>query len=164
MHLFGDVGGGVLHHDGLRPGNGRESEPVIIERAGSLGGDPFVAQGEVDEAWPANLRRVAHVGHVDKADEFAGEFTWRAAYSLGQRQRRVGLEIGECRGPDQRVGVAVFRAERRDDGVVYPLGENLLWIGHAFSLSVIATRPPIAAEGSVSDPPADSGPPLARRQ
>jgi len=28
----------------------------------------------------------------------------------------------------------VIRAERRDDRVVYPLRENLLWIGHDLSL------------------------------
>src|ERR1700729_2388344 len=53
-----------------------------------------------------------------------------AAQPLAERQRHVGLEVRERGRPDQRVRVAKVRAERRDDGVVHPLRENLLWIGH----------------------------------
>jgi hypothetical protein len=64
------------------------------------------------------------------SSSLGGHLARRAAYPLGQRKGRVGLEVGEGGGTDQRVGVAVLGAERRDDGVAHPLRENLLWIGH----------------------------------
>ena len=140
VHLLSDVGRGVLHHHGLRTGRRGESEPGVVEHLRGLGGDPVVAQGEVDEAGPADLGLGAHVRDVQSGGQLAGHLPRRAAQPLAERQRHVGLEIRERGGPDLRVGVAVVRAERRDDGVVHPLRENLLWIGHDLSLSA-ALRP-----------------------
>ena len=111
----------------------------------AVGASPSLRSLSICEAWAAiqSSRRVklmkpgpltsgsAHMSVTSsRAASSAATCPRRAAEPLAERQRHVGLEVGERGGPDQRVGVAVFRAERRDDGVVHPLRENLLWIGH----------------------------------
>ena len=134
VHFLGHVRRGVLHHHRLRGRDRRQPEPGVAEHPRGLGGDPVVAQREVDEPGPADLGLGAHVRHVQPGGQLGGHLTGRAPQPLAERQRHVGLEVRERGRPDQRVGVAEVRAERRDDGVVYPLRENLLWIGHTSSL------------------------------
>ena len=97
-----------------------------------------LAQPEVDEARPADLGWLAHVGHVEPAGQFGRHLAWRAAQPLAERERHVGLEVRERGRPDHRVGVAEVRAERRHDGGVHPLCENLLRIDHVSSVSAMA--------------------------
>src|SRR6266567_56552 len=111
---------------------------------------PSLGSLSICEAWAAiqSSRRVKLMkpGPLTSGSAHMSVTCSRAVSSLatcrGGRQRRVGLEIGERGGPDQRVRVAVLRAERRDDGVVHPLRENLLWIGHDLSLSAAPNPPP----------------------
>ena len=96
VHLLGDVRRGVLHQDRLRSGHWREPEPVIAEHGRGLRRDPVVAQREVDETGPADLRLGAHVGHVKCAGQRSRYFPRGAAEPLAERECRVGLEVGEC--------------------------------------------------------------------
>jgi len=65
VHLLGDVRRGVLDHHRLRRGRGRQAEPAVTEHGAGLRGDPVVAQGEVDEAGPADRGLGADAGDVE---------------------------------------------------------------------------------------------------
>ena len=134
VQFLGDVRAGVVDDDLLdRIGRG-DAEPLVGEQAGRLRGDPLIAQREVDEARSAHLGRQAHVGHVQVAGQLGRHLPRRPAQPLAERQRHVGLVVGELRRPDHRIVIGVLGPEGRSKRTAHALPEDLLGIGHAVSL------------------------------
>ena len=97
VHLLGDVGGGVVDRDDLpRSCTGTPRRASAAER-GDPRREPVVAQRQVDEAGPADLdvagrrRRRRRCSTIRPATSRG-----RQPEPLGQGERRVGLEVGEC--------------------------------------------------------------------
>ena len=134
VHRLRDVGRGVVDHDRLRPGGGRDAEPGVGQQGGGGVGDPLRAQRQVDETGAADRGRLADVVDVEVADDLGGDVAGRPAELLGQRKGGVGLEVAERRRADQRVRVSVVRTVRGHQGIAHPRAENLLRICHGASL------------------------------
>src|SRR5258707_13008699 len=67
VHFPGYVRRRVVDHDPLRGTRGWDAQTRVCELAGRLGGDPVVAQREVDEARPADLGLLDHVAAAEVA-------------------------------------------------------------------------------------------------
>ena len=102
VHLLGHVRRGVFDHHRLRAGHRREPEPGVVQHQRGLGGDPVIAQREVDEAGTADLGLGAHVGDVQPGHRTDHHGQWRGQPRI--RWRRQGAADG-----DQ---IAVVRALR----------------------------------------------------
>ena len=147
VHLLGDIWRGVLDDDVLRASQRRNPQPLVGKQQIRLARYPVVTQDEVDEARAADLGGDAEVGHVELFGQLGGHDAWWAAEALAERQRDVGLVVGELGWPDQRVGVGFLVAERGHERLSHPLREELLWIGHATILLAAGYQPwrPLAA-------------------
>ena len=100
-----------------------------------VGPDP-----QVDEAGTGDLRGLHDVVDVEGLHDLRRHVAGLGAQALGQRHRGVGLQVGERRGPDHRVGVGVLVAERLPQGLLEALGEGDGGAGHASK--VRGHRPP----------------------
>ena len=83
---------------------------------------------------PLTVGGVADAADVQVADDLCGDLARRLAQLLGERERRVGLEVRERGRPDQRVRAGVVSTERGAEGAAHPVGEDLLRICHVHSL------------------------------
>ncbi len=135
VHLLGGVGRGVVDDDGLRGRGQPDAAAGVLKGAQGLGGDPAVVQGDVEEAGPADLDALEDVAGAERVGDGLGDLPWRSSQPLGQAQCHVRLVVGELRGPDQRVGACVLRAERGAQRLLDPLGEHELRVGHAPRIS-----------------------------
>src|SRR5690606_4793085 len=76
----------------------------------------------------------ADIRDVQVLRDRSGDVAWGTSQPLGQGQRDVGLEVGELRGTDDGVSVAVLGAESGTERGLHPPSENCLRIGHVLSL------------------------------
>ncbi len=109
MHLLGDVRCGVVDHDALPRGRGADAEPGVGQAGGHLLPDEPIRHGDVQKA---------RTGHVDAFDtrvvrdrrrERLGQLDRLGAGALGQRERRVRLEVGVLGSAHQRIGPGQLR-------------------------------------------------------
>ena len=128
VHLLGHVGRGVVDRDVSRSWAGT---PSRSSRRSTWSAIQASAKPDVDEPRPADLRRSGDAVEVEVLDDLLRDLPRRLADLLGQRQRRVDLEVGELGGPDHRVGVGVLGPERRPEGALEPLGQHVPRTGHA---------------------------------
>ena len=95
VQLLGHVRPGVVddHAPGrLRPG---DSQSRVAQLASGLIADPVVAQRQVDETRTADLGPLAHDRVTEMTGQPLGHLAGRQVQALAQRQRDVGLEVGE---------------------------------------------------------------------
>ena len=128
VHLLGHVGSRVVDGDGLAFLGGYAEAAV---EARHLRGDPLGAQPDVDETGTADLRLSGDAVEVEVLDDPLGDVSRLVAEHLGQREGRVGLEVGELARPDDGVGVGVLSAESLLEGALEPLGQHAHRTRHA---------------------------------
>ena len=151
VHLLGHVGSRVVDGDGL-PFLGGYAETAVEAR--HLRGDPLGAQPDVDETGTADLRLAGDAVEVEVLDDPLGDVSRLVAEPLAQRERGVGLEVGELARPDDGVGVGVLSAESLLEGALETLGQHGHRTRHACQAigGSIVGRMPIVTQVKVRQP------------
>ena len=118
VHRLSDVWRREVHDVRARCRSQRHAESIVARQLRGLVGQSIRSHGEVDEARPGDLGRLAQIRHIQLGDQRGGKVTRWLLAQLGERHNAIGLEVSKLAVLRwlEHLGKRVGRIGERDEG------------------------------------------------